>query len=104
MDRQEAIALAQKIKEIRRKKFHDKKISLTTLLRLREMNSYERESVMDKLVKDGYADSVDEIKRMLDDKRLCLGNGYDSPTESTGMSDDVLDAGIQYIGINKDLL
>lgn len=104
MDRQEAIALAQKIKEIRRKKFHDKKISLATLLRLREMNSYERESVMDKLVKDGYADSVDEIKRMLDDKRLCLGNGYDSPTESTGMSDDVLDAGIQYIGINKDLL
>lgn len=104
MNRKEAIALAQKIKEIRKKKLNKKNISFATLLRLREMGYYERERVMEKLVNDGYADNTDEIKRMLNDRRLCLDTGYAMPTESTGMSDNVLDAGIQYIGINSDLL
>ena len=104
MNRQQAIELAQKIKEIRQQKLKNKTLSFRTMLRLTELPIYEREATMVRLVEEGYADSVDDIRQMLKDKRLCLGMGYDSPTESTGMSDEVLDAGAHYLDINKELI
>lgn len=104
MNRQEAINLAQKIKAIRKEKFAARKISYPVLLRLAEMPYYKREVTMERLVQEGYADSVEDIRLLLRDKRVCLGVGDGRPVESAGMSDSVLDAGIQYLCINKDLL
>jgi hypothetical protein len=61
------------------------------------MPSYKREPIMERLVKEGYARNVNEIKRMLRSKELAAFNNSGIPTESTGMSDDKLDSGIQYL-------
>ena len=107
MNRQQAIELANKIKEIRKKKNlgDGDELSYAILLRLKDMGWGRRQMAMKRLVMEGYADSVETIERMLKSKKVSMNVDVgDSPTESTGMSDDVLDAGIQYLGINQDLL
>lgn len=100
MNRQEAILLAQKIKQIR----HNK-LDVPTLLRLRDMPRPKRDYCMDMLVKKGYADSVDDIVRMMMSREVCrYVTAGDSPLESTGMSDDRLDRGIGNVYFNNDML
>ena len=102
MNRREAIALAQKIRDIREHKFRNQKISFQTLLRLSEMDAFKRQCVMERLVEEGYARSVSDIERMLRSRDVCrfVTPSY-TPTESVGMSDDRLDAGIQNVSINR---
>ena len=107
MNRQQAIELARKIKDIRKKRLFggSKELSLQTLLKLREMGWPRRQMLMERLVKEGYADSIEAIERMLKGKKVCLSVGTSgSATESKGMSDDILDAGVQYLDINKEIL
>lgn len=103
-NRQQAIDLANKIKELRKERFKNKEINIPVLLRLQDLPPYERENAMERLVQEGYAGNVKEIERMLKSKEVVLSpTGGSVPTESVGMSDDKLDAGIQYLHINLDL-
>lgn len=107
MNRQQAIELARKIDDIRKRKRlgGKKELSYTTLLRLAEMDKWQRDLVIERLVREGYAKSVEDIKRLLMSKRVSLSVGEGgNAVESAGMSDDILDAGIQYLGINQDLI
>lgn len=107
MNRQQAIELARKIDDIRKRKRlgGKKELSYTTLLRLAEMDKWQRDLVIERLVREGYAKSVEEIKHLLMSKRVSLSvTEGGNAVESAGMSDDILDAGIQYLGINQDLI
>ena len=60
---------------------------------------------MERLVSEGYADSIEDIERMLNSRDVCryVLPSY-SPTESAGMSDDKTYFGVHNLSINKELL
>ena len=104
-NRQEAIDLANKIKEIRKDKFKNKEINIPVLLRLKEMPYYQRQAAMQRLVSEGYAENVGEIEKMLRKKEVVRSvTPSAAPVDDKGMSDNRKDNSIQYIHINNDLI
>ena len=98
MNRQEAIKLAQKIRDIRAKRIQgtDKRLTLPVLLRLMDMDLTKRTAAIQKLVREGYASSEEEIEKALRSKAVmssCYGSAY---CPSAGMSDKKLDPGTHY--------
>ena len=98
MNRQEAIKLARKIHDIRSKRVQNDEgqLSYHTLLRLKEMDLSKRYDMMERLVREGYAESVEAIEKLLNSKAVSgsiYGNAY---CPSAGKSDDKLDPGTHY--------
>lgn len=101
-NKQQAIDLANKIKEIRKDKFKNKEINIPVLLRLKEMPYYQRQVAMQRLVSEGYANDVGEIEKMLRKKEVVRSvTPSAAPADDKGMSDDIKDNGIQYLHINN---
>lgn len=98
MNRQEAIKLARKIHDIRAKRVQgaDGKLTYHTLLRLKEMDPPKRQDMMERLVREGFAESVEAIKKMMNSKAVMDGVFGTAYCPSAGMSDKKLDPGTHY--------
>ena len=91
MNRQEAIELAHKIQDIRSKRIKgdDGKLSYHTLLRLKEMDVLKRLDMMDRLVREGYAESVEAIEKLLNSKAVNGHVGGNAYCPAHKMSDEL---------------
>ena len=91
MNRQEAIKLALKIHDIRAKRIQkdDGQLSYHTLLRLKEMDVPKRYDMMERLVREGYAESVEAIEKLLNSKAVCGPVGGNAYCPSHKMSDEL---------------
>jgi len=91
MNRQEAIKLARKIHDIRAKRVQgaDGKLTYHTLLRLKEMDPPKRQDMMERLVREGFAESVEAIQKLLNSKAVSgpVGGGAYCPAHK--MSDEL---------------
>ena len=98
MNRQEAIKLAQKIRDIRAKRIQgtDKRLTLPVLLRLMDMDLPKRTAAIQKLVREGYASSEEEIEKALRSKAVMGSVHGGAYCPSAGKSDDKLDPGTHY--------
>lgn len=91
MNRQEAIELAHKIQDIRSKRIKgdDGQLSYHTLLRLKEMDVLKRLDMMERLVREGYAESVESIEKMLNSKAVSGPVGGSAYCQAHKMSDEL---------------
>ena len=98
MNRQEAIKLAQKIHDLRAKRVQasDGQLSYHTLLRLKEIEPLKRRDMMERLVREGYADSVEAIEKLLNSKAVSGSTGGNAYCPSHKMSDKITDPGTHY--------
>ena len=98
MNRKQAIELAQKIHDIRSKRVQsaDGKLSYYTLLRLKEMDVLKRYDMMERLVREGYAESVEAIEKLLNSKAVSGPVGGNAYCPGHKMSDKIIDPGTHY--------
>ena len=98
MNRQEAIKLAQKIHNLRAKRVQasDGQLSYHALLRLKEMDLPKRYDMMKRLVREGYADSIESIEKLLNSKAVTGSTGGNAYCPSHKMSDKITDPGTHY--------
>ena len=98
MNRQEAIKLARKIHDLRAKRVQndDGQLSYHTLLRLKEMDPTKRYTMMERLVREGYAPDVKTIEKMLASKAVTGSNGGNAYCPGHKMSDKITDPGTHY--------
>ena len=91
MNRQEAIELAHKIQDIRSKRIKgdDWQLSYHTLLRLKEMDVLKRLDMMERLVREGYAESVEAIEKLLNSKAVSGSVGGSAYCPAHKMSDEL---------------
>ena len=98
----QAIQLSQKIEVIRKRKV--KELTQYDLIRLSELSYEKQVSAIYELVRRGYARNEEQLWQMVracgDDFRLGQYNGK----EPKPMSDDVLDRGIQYVSIAREII
>lgn len=98
MNRQEAIKLARKIHDIRAKRIQkdDGQLSYHALLRLKEMDLPKRYDMMERLVREGYAESVEAIEKLLNSKAVSGSTGGNAYCQGHKMSDKITDPGTHY--------
>ena len=91
MNRQEAIELANKIQDIRSKRIKgdDGQLYYHTLLRLKEMDVLKRIDMMERLVREGYAESVEAIEKLLNSKAVSGLVGGSAYCPAHKMSDEL---------------
>ena len=91
MNRQEAIKLARKIHDIRAKRVQgaDGNLTYHTLLRLKEMDVLKRLDMMERLVREGYAESVEAIEKLLNSKAVSGSVGGSAYCPAHKMSDEL---------------
>ena len=98
MNRQEAIKLARKIHEIRAKRVQgaDGNLTYHTLLRLKEMDQPKRQDMMERLVREGFAESVEAIEKLLNSKAVSGSTSGNTYCPGHKMSDQITDPGTHY--------
>ena len=91
MNRQEAIELAHKIHDIRSKRIKgdDGQLSYHALLRLKEMDQPKRQDMMERLVREGFAESVEAIEKLLNSKAVSGSVGGSAYCPAHKMSDEL---------------
>ena len=98
MNRQEAIELAHKIHDIRSKRIKgdDGQLSYHALLRLKEMDRPKRQDMMERLVREGFAESVETIEKLLNSKAVSGSTSGNAYCPGHNMSDQITDIGTHY--------
>ena len=81
----------------------DGNIKFIALLRIWEMSPFQQSNVINSMILTGIVDSEEDLWKQLFDK-IAESKGHFGVCEPKPMSDDVLDAGVQYLDMNQYLL